>query len=1154
MMMLFAIGFANAENAKVKVELNPTTWKIGNATAVPQFTVTITQATTEEGGEAKEADLALGTEAGNVAVKVTLTNASNTANQIITSATAVLETASLTEAGAWTLTYELVKGDDQSVAFENVDMDASSTNALTVEAADPAPAEKTDTPTFKVGEEVKTSYELAVDEEKVTVTIVAADGATVYYTTDGTEPTTSTTTTGTSVEISNACTLKAIAKEEGKDASDVASFEVTKATAPVVEKVAAPTFNPRAGEVDANTTVTIATTTADAKVYYRKDTKIGEYTEYTEPVAITEACTLYACAVKDDMTPSDTVSAAYTIVAVPEDDEDAPALTFTPANTDSVDNNTEILVTGDINGCLMEYGTYASISAAKQARMGYTYGSEGYPTVTEGEPVLKIFLTNLTTYDEYAYYRVYKVRAASDVPMPTIVSENAMAEEFGLYPKGDKVKILAEDEGYTIWYTTDGSKPAIDGTTSTKIEGGAGEHTLNASVTIKAIAVKDGKASDVATAHFTLYEDVTATLTLYKNGMPPIPLSSDDTVGKNSPIPAVLACAENAALAYMYPYTVYYTTDGVTEPSKEAYTENGNIKKSESLMGEWGPEGNPSVAVPYAGATIKAKAYMHVYIEGELDEWIVSQTLTYTVNNVLSGVENPEFSVASGEVRMGDTIRIKNPNVSEPEDEDEEEAKDPVQIYFSLNGPLPTSDLITAEPMVVYRTEADEDVVIVIKKDEKGTYAYVPGNENFLYVGGTDKIYFEGNLKVQAICYGSEPDGTLNQVGRPNTREIGSDFVEASYSVMKDFPMPVITPDGGMVRKGTEVTIAAGEGLEIYYTVNDSVPEVGKTFTTKYEDPIVVNEAMTVKAIAFKAKTGDEGRDSLSAVAVAVFTLIPDTVATPTFSREEGVVEAGAEVELACTTQGATIYYTLDGTVPTQASEVYSEAIVIEETTTIKAIAMKEGMAASKEASATYEVEQEVIEPITFTFNPAAGSEVEDGTQITITPSRELGEDEVIIFAMFATQAEAEACTTEEMVEEGRGTIYGEPVEGDDEVGYPVVTEAAPVLKVGYLSEIDAEGNLVFSWTYAAYTVKTVSNEEAELAGVAVYPNPSEGLFSVTVPVKAQVEVFTATGMMVRNFTVTEGTTQLHLENTGIYFVRFTAENGQVAVKRVIVR
>ena len=42
LMMLFAIGFANAENAKVKVELNPTTWKIGNATGVPQFTVTIT--------------------------------------------------------------------------------------------------------------------------------------------------------------------------------------------------------------------------------------------------------------------------------------------------------------------------------------------------------------------------------------------------------------------------------------------------------------------------------------------------------------------------------------------------------------------------------------------------------------------------------------------------------------------------------------------------------------------------------------------------------------------------------------------------------------------------------------------------------------------------------------------------------------------------------------------------------------------------------------------------------------------------------------------------------------------------------------------------------------------------------------------------------
>ena len=471
LMMLFAIGFANAENAKVKVELNPTTWKIGNATAVPQFTVTITQATTEEDGEAKEADLALGTEAGNVAVKVTLTNGSNTANQIITSATAALETASLTEAGDWALTYEFVKGEDQNVAFENVDVDASSTNELTVEAADPAPAEKTTTPTFKVGEDTKTSYELAVDEEKVTVTIVA-DGATVYYTTDGTEPTTSTTTTGTSVEISNACILKAIAKEDGKDASDVASFEVTKATAPVVEKVAAPTFNPRAGEVEAGSKVAIVSNTPDATVYYRQG-ETGEYAAYTAAVAISEACTLYAFATKTGMNNSDTVSAAYTIVAVPEDEAGAPEITFDPTNADSVDNNTEILLSG-IDGYSVEYGTYATIADAKESYYGDVYGVEGYPKVTVEEPILKIFLVSRSTEEEYIYYRAYKVRAASDVPMPTIVSENAMAEEFGLYPKGDKVKILAEDEGYTIWYTTDGSKPAIDGTTSTKIEGGQG--------------------------------------------------------------------------------------------------------------------------------------------------------------------------------------------------------------------------------------------------------------------------------------------------------------------------------------------------------------------------------------------------------------------------------------------------------------------------------------------------------------------------------------------------------------------------------------------------------------------------------------------------------------------------------------------------------
>ena len=81
-----------------------------------------------------------------------------------------------------------------------------------------------------------------------------------------------------------------------------------------------------------------------------------------------------------------------------------------------------------------------------------------------------------------------------------------------------------------------------------------------------------------------------------------------------------------------------------------------------------------------------------------------------------------------------------------------------------------------------------------------------------------------------------------------------------------------------------------------------------------------------------------------------------EKVATPTFSPAAGTYSSAQNVEIGCATDGATIYYTTDGTTPTTTSTEYTSAISVNETMTLKAIAVKSGMDNSVVASATYTI------------------------------------------------------------------------------------------------------------------------------------------------------------------------------------------------------
>ena len=80
------------------------------------------------------------------------------------------------------------------------------------------------------------------------------------------------------------------------------------------------------------------------------------------------------------------------------------------------------------------------------------------------------------------------------------------------------------------------------------------------------------------------------------------------------------------------------------------------------------------------------------------------------------------------------------------------------------------------------------------------------------------------------------------------------------------------------------------------------------------------------------------------------------TVATPTATPVAGTYTGTQSVKLECATEGADIYYTTDGSTPTTDSTKFTSNISVAATTTIKAIAVKEGQYNSSVLTAAYTI------------------------------------------------------------------------------------------------------------------------------------------------------------------------------------------------------
>ena len=178
-----------------------------------------------------------------------------------------------------------------------------------------------------------------------------------------------------------------------------------------------------------------------------------------------------------------------------------------------------------------------------------------------------------------------------------------------------------------------------------------------------------------------------------------------------------------------------------------------------------------------------------------------------------------------------------------------------------------------------------------------------------------------------------------------------SGVAEFSYVILpySQAAPPAASVPSGIYASAQSITLSsATDGADIYYTVDGSTPTTAAAI--RYTGPIAVSVNTTLKAIAVK--------DGMAASNVAEFSyvILPySQAAAPTASAGSGTYNGVQSISLSTATEGADIYYTIDGSTPTTAAAIrYTGPIAVSVDTTLKAIAVKDGMAASSVAEFSY--------------------------------------------------------------------------------------------------------------------------------------------------------------------------------------------------------
>ena len=295
--------------------------------------------------------------------------------------------------------------------------------------------------------------------------------AVIYYTTNGTAPTTSSAAYSGPITVSKSETIEAMAVATGYANSTVGSATYTIN----LPAAATPTFSPVAGTYTSTQSVTISGTTAGATIYYTTNGVVPTTSskKYTDPVSVGAAETLQAIAAASGCTQSSVASATYTINLVA-----ASAPTFSPT-AGKYTSTQSVTISDTTKGAVIYYTTDGSTPTTSSS----VYN--GPLTVSASEAIEAIVTAS-------GYSQSSVSAAVYTIAPPAVAPVFNPAQ--GTFASAQTVSISDSTPGAIIYYTTNGSTPTASSTLY------SGPISVSTSETIEAMAIASGYSTSFVTS------------------------------------------------------------------------------------------------------------------------------------------------------------------------------------------------------------------------------------------------------------------------------------------------------------------------------------------------------------------------------------------------------------------------------------------------------------------------------------------------------------------------------------------------------------------------------------------------------------------------------------------------------------------------------